>query len=173
MSDSNCFSEIRARGCVDYLLRSTQQHHVQLSGMADQKAHILLGVAAIILTIIMSNTRDGRLPVWGLLLGGFVLLSAVFALLAIMPSLSHKKWQRPNWLFFASFSSLSSEEYMKKMAEILADDAKVYEAAVNEIYQIGQVLYHRKYRFLGYSYRLFLAGIILGSCSWLLELWLL
>jgi hypothetical protein len=172
MEQSNPFSQIRARGCVDYMLRSTQQHHVQLSAMADQKAHILLGVAAIILTIIMSNLKEGRLPIWGMLLGGFILLSAVFALLAIMPSLKNKNWHRPNWLFFSSYSHMSVEEYMEKMAEVLADDGKVYETIVNEIYQMGQLLHHRKYRYLGCSYRLFLAGIVLGSCAWLIELWL-
>lgn len=169
MSATELFKEVKARNCVDYLLRNTQQHHVQLSAMADQKANILLGVAAIILTLILGNFKQGDLQIWGMVLGFFVLLSAIFALMAIMPTLKRDKWPQPNWLFFGAFAPLDADQYKQKMAEIMKDDALVYEAIVNEIYQLGQVLHFHKYRYMKYSYQLFLAGLLLASFAWVVE----
>jgi hypothetical protein len=172
MEPTHLYADIKARSCVDYMLRSTQQHHVQLSMMADQKAHILLGAAAIILTMILNQMKSGAMQWWMMVLGLGVLGSAVFAILAIMPGYKNKKWQNPNYLFFANFSLLEPEEYMQKMGEIIRDDGKVYKAIVNEIYQLGQVLYFRKYRYLKLSYRLFLAGMLLCTVVWIAEKYL-
>jgi hypothetical protein len=169
MESTHLYADIKARGCVDYMLRSTQQHHVQLSSMADQKAHILLGVAAIILTMILNYMKTGGWQWWLMVLGLGVLSSAVFAILAIMPSYKNKKWHKPNYLFFTSFARLDPEEYMQKMGEIIRDDARVYETIINEIYQMGQVLHFRKYRYLKFSYRLFLAGMLLCTVVWIAE----
>ena len=46
-----------------YLLRTTQQNHVSLSMMADQKASILIGAAFVLLTILFANLREHPLTV--------------------------------------------------------------------------------------------------------------
>jgi hypothetical protein len=43
------------RNTGDVILRTTQQHHVQLSVMADTKANILITVSSIILTLILGK----------------------------------------------------------------------------------------------------------------------
>ncbi len=169
MDSEELFKEVRARNCVDYMLRNTQQHHVQLSAMADQKANILLGVAAIILTLILGNFKEGALQIWAMVLGFFVLLSAIFSLFAIMPGFKSRKWQHPNLLFFGVSANLQLEQYKEKMADIMKDDALVYDAIVNELYQLGQVLYFHKYRYMKYSYQLFLAGLVLAALVWIVE----
>ena len=42
------------RSSVIYMLRNTQQHHVHLSAMADQKASILIGLILTFLTTLLS-----------------------------------------------------------------------------------------------------------------------
>ncbi|HHJ35784.1 MAG TPA: hypothetical protein ENJ87_08450, partial [Gammaproteobacteria bacterium] len=42
------------QGDVIYVLRTTQQHHVMLGMMADQKANIILGAFLIFITVTQS-----------------------------------------------------------------------------------------------------------------------
>ena len=51
MSDENRFGGVKTRSSVDYMLRTTQQHHVELSKMADQKASILVGASLALIGI--------------------------------------------------------------------------------------------------------------------------
>ncbi|MBD3346149.1 MAG: hypothetical protein GF401_13915 [Chitinivibrionales bacterium] len=160
MEEIEALKDIQARNSVDMMLRSLQWHHVQLSAMADQKASILMGTEAVILTLIFRYVQEGQASLWLLALGITMLISAAFALLAIMPTYKGKGMARPNWLFFSSFSSLSDVEFMKKMEEIISTDENVYKAILNDTHQLGNILYRKKYRFLGYSYRVLLIGLI-------------
>src|SRR5688572_27248434 len=74
-----------------YLLRTTQQHHVQLSAMADQKASILMGAAFVVLTILVGQMENGGLSVAVVTLSVFSLLSALFAVLAVIPRIHREK----------------------------------------------------------------------------------
>ena len=41
---------------------------------------------------------------------------------------------------------------------------------LRDIYQNGQVLRHRKYRFLGYAYGLFIVGLVATLAAFVVEL---
>jgi hypothetical protein len=49
------------RNSIDHLLRSTQQYHIFLSGMADKKACLLIAAASVMLTIIFGRISNGEL----------------------------------------------------------------------------------------------------------------
>src|SRR5216684_8794901 len=55
------FSNVTPRSSIDNLLRTAQQHHVQLSFMADTKASILITISSIVLTIALSRAGDPHL----------------------------------------------------------------------------------------------------------------
>ena len=55
------FAEIERNGSLDYLLRTTQQHHVRLSIMADQKANIMIAATSILLTFSFANFKQQNL----------------------------------------------------------------------------------------------------------------
>ncbi len=162
---------IKGRVSVDQMLRTTQQHHVQLSQMADQKASLLFGIEALILTIIMRDILTMNLSYWAIVLALAILISVIFALLAVMPSIHPPKYdpKYPDWLFFSSFAHLSQDAYMERMWKICQDDALVYEAIMHDIYNLGQVLYFKKYRFLRISYLIFLSGLIVAFLIAILE----
>ncbi len=168
---AEAFAAVQQRGSIDYMLRTTQQHHVQLSAMADQKANILIGASSIMLTIIVGQFHDHAISPALVVLGLFILVAAVFAIIAVMPALRRVESTGNgfNPLFFGHFISLDEPEYARRMASILEDDGRVYECITRDIYQIGQVLYRRKYRFLTYSYRTFLAGLILSALVLVLQ----
>jgi hypothetical protein len=63
-------------------------------------------------------------------------------------------------VFFGSFTQLDEEEYVARLLELAADNVAVYEAFAHDIYQNGRVLARKKYRLLGYAYRVLLAGLV-------------
>ena len=52
----------------------------------------------------------------------------------------------------------------------LHTDEAVFRLMLHDIYQNGQVLQHRKYRYLGYAYRLFILGLVLTIAAFAIEL---
>lgn len=162
------FDEVKGRNTADYLLRTAQQHHVQLSVMADTKANILITVSSIVLTLSISQFGDPTLR-WSLLtLAGFTLLALLMAVLTVLPKFGRVKLKGNelpagfNLLFFGNFIALSQERYLQEMETVLASDARVYETLVRDLYSLGRYLYYRKYRFLRYSYILLLTGFIIA-----------
>jgi hypothetical protein len=142
-----------------HLVRTAQQIHVQLSGMADQKASILMGAAFVIFTLAIREAETARPPLPLLILGGSAFLSAVCAGLAILPATRIRKGGRVNLLFFGSFAQLPEEEYVERLTETMRSDEAAYRAMALDLYQNGCVLARKKYRLLGWAYRLFLAGM--------------
>jgi len=155
------FKNVEARNTFDYMLRTSQQAHLQLSMMADQKASILLGAEVVMLTLLFGQLGPEQVDIWVFVLAGFVFLSAIFALMTVMPKykVDLEGISNPNWLFFAFAAQLSPQEYRKKIAHIAQADARIYETIVNDIHQMGSVLYKKKFRFLNLSYKTLLMGI--------------
>lgn len=151
------------RNSVDHLLRSTQQHHIFLSGMADRKASFLIAAASVMLTLIFGRlSNGGEIPLALIILAGFSLVATLLAILCIMPrnQVSPKKDDEINLLFFGGFSHLTKQEYCERMACLFEDDAKIYRAISEEIYTLGQLLQNTKFKYLNWAYRVFLIGII-------------
>ena len=142
-----------------HLVRTTQQIHVQLSAMADHKASILMGATFVIFTITIGQARSASAPLPLLILGASAFFSAVFAVLAILPATHYKRGGAINLLFFGSFTQLSEEEYLDRMVERLTADEDIFRTMARDIYQNGLVLERKKYRLLGYAYRIFLLGL--------------
>ena len=156
------FKDVRGRQSVDTLLRTAQQHHVQLSLMADTKASILITVSSIVLTIALSRSGDPQLRSALLTLAFSCLVSLVLAVVAVLPSFSKTRGRR-NLLFFGHFSEMSEDEFMHAVEQIVLTDQGIYEAAARDIYSLGVYLHRKKYRFLRYAYVALLTGFILAT----------
>jgi len=98
-------------------------------------------------------------------------LSAFCAVVAILPSIRPPKSVpgTENILFFGVFSQFSEEEYADRVVNQLNGDESVFRTMLRDIYQNGQVLQRKKYRFLGYAYRAFLAGLVLTVATLIAE----
>jgi hypothetical protein len=142
-----------------HLVRTTQQINVSLSQMADQKASILMGATFVVFTITVGQaTKIGLNPAL-LILGISAFVSAMLAVYAVLPSVAPKATNNPNLLFFGYFTHLSEEEFVEEALDRLVDDETVYRTMLRDIYQNGQVLQRKKYRYLGYAYRAFMLGL--------------
>lgn len=152
-----------------HMIRTAQQIHVQLSQMADQKASILMGATFVIFTISIGQGRSSGVPLPLMVLGAFAFFAAVFAVLAILPAIHSSKRGSLNLLFFGSFTRLEEEDYIERMVAQLAEDDSIYRTMARDIYQNGLVLERKKYRFLGYAYRIFLAGLTISFLTFLVD----
>lgn len=153
-----------------HMVRTTQQTHYHLSQMADQKASILMGASFVIFTITIGQTKSGGPPLPLLVLGGFAFFAAVLAVLAILPAVRMRRTGGAiNLLFFGSFTQLDREEYIERMLAAMESDESIYRTMANDIYQNGMVLARKKYRMLGYAYRVFLIGMTASFITFLAE----
>lgn len=145
-----------------HLLRTTQQIQYQLSQMADQKASMLLGITFVIFTIAVGQARTGTPQPALLILGGAAFLAALLTVLAVLPSIKRPPTAAGggNFLFFGTFAQMSQDDYVAMLLETVCDTQTVYEAFARDIYQNGRVLAGKKYKLLGYAYRVLLAGLV-------------
>ena len=142
-----------------HLTRTAVLAQMQLSAMADQKASILMGATFVIFTIAVGHSDGGSAPLPLLILGGAAFLSAVCAVLAILPAVRYRRQAPLNLMFFGSFTQLGEEEYIERLIAQLRSDDSLYRTMARDIYQNGTVLARKKYRMLGWAYRIFLVGL--------------
>ncbi|BDI59623.1 Pycsar system effector family protein [Qipengyuania nanhaisediminis] len=144
-----------------HLARTAQINTLTLSQMADQKASILIGATFVVFSLAVTRLIGSDIHASTLCLAATAFLSSLFAVLAVIPSLG-KPPSDPalrNPLFFGHFADEPAEEWAATMLATFESDEALLRAMLTDIHQNGQVLYRRKYRFLGYAYRIFLGGL--------------
>lgn len=148
-----------------HLMRTAQLAQLQLSAMADTKASILMGATFVIFTITIGQARGGGAPIPLLILGGAAFFSAIFAVLAVLPMTKKRKATgERNILFFGVFSQMGEDEFIDEVTSRIRTENDIYRTMARDIYQAGCVLQNKKYRMLGYAYRIFLMGLV-ASCT--------
>lgn len=162
------FADIAGRNTSDNLLRTAQQHHVQLSTMADMKANILITVSSIVLTLSLRELAAPEFKHAALVLAGFTLAALFLAVLAVLPKyrplrLASAEASLPsafNVLFFGHFAELDQDRFQREIAQRMRSDAAVYAAQSHDLYSLGVYLARHKYRYLRLSYLFFLSGFV-------------
>lgn len=157
-----------------HLVRTSQQINLSLSQMADAKASILMGATFLVFTIAVGQARNGALP-WSLaVLALFAFVSAMCAVFAVLPSVSSPNSAKlndgkPNKLFFGHFTSMEEAEWTDSILAELHADETVFRTMLHDIYQNGQVLQRKKYKYLAYAYKTFMAGLTLTAITFAIE----
>ena len=157
------FEGVESRSSVDNLLRTVQQHHVQLSTLADTKASLIITISSIVLTIALSRAGDPSLRAALLTLAVACLLALLLAIFAVLPTFAPRGHGSRNLLFFGHFGPLTEDEFLSEMERVMRSDALLYETALRDIYSLGTYLYRKKFRYLRYSYVALLTGFILAT----------
>jgi hypothetical protein len=174
MADSDLSEQPSYPPNAVHMMRTTQLAHFQLSAMADHKASILMGATFVIFTITIGQARGSEAPLPLLILGAAAFFSAIFAVLSILPMTRRRKPSGPlNLLFFGSFTQLSEEEFTDQITARLRNDDSIYRTMAHDIYQNGLVLQNKKYRLLGYAYRIFLIGLVASCLAFVIQYFLI
>lgn len=156
---------------IQTFFRANYRNHINLSAIADNKANIMISVNAILISVIISilsyrNLTEANpmilMPSIIFLVCG--LTSLIFAVLSARPKVTSLNGKatpseeiKKNLVFFGNFVQLSVEQYQEGMDEIFQDDKLLIDNMTRDLYYLGKVL-DKKYRFLSFSYNVFMAG---------------
>ncbi|WP_303784049.1 Pycsar system effector family protein [Sandarakinorhabdus limnophila] len=151
-----------------HLMRTMQQHHVTLPAMADQKASIVIGVNSVVFALVVKEAATNPAP---LVLAASSGLAAVLCMLAVLPKLGGGKGPAapPNLLFSRGFTQLSEADWIDWLERTNADDHAIQVAMARDVYQLAQVLVQKKYKYLGWGYRVIIGGLIATFVVFLLQ----
>ncbi len=159
-------------------MQNTKAYHMHLTVLSDQKANIVIAASSIIISVSISQLGrfDGILSYALIVITFFTTFALLFAILSVAPVFN--KTQRKmtteskgfNPLFFGHFSDITLDEYRQKMLDTLQDNDKLYDSMILDIYQMGGVLKHQKFKYLSLSYKIFFVGILIGLVMFILSI---
>lgn len=156
-----------------HLVRTSMACTLQLSQMADQKANMVMGAAFVVFTLSVGQLRAGTMIVPIAILATAAFFAALFAILSVLPKVTRIEGpvgEDDNIMFFGIFTAMTELDYADRIIDRLDDDEKLYRTMLRDIYQNGQVLEHKKYKYLGYAYRIFLCGLLFSFGAFVAEL---
>lgn len=161
---------------IQTMLRLTSSNHLELSGMADTKANILISVNSIILGIILSVlidklADDPYLTIPVIIFMTSCLTTIIIAILSTRPKITEGTFakaditaKKVNLLFFGNYYRSTLEDYQWAMASLMKDNDYLYGVLIKDIHQLGVVL-GRKYKLIRLAYNVFMIGLVVSVLS--------
>ena len=165
--------KIRAVRGSETMFRLSSSNNIRISVMADNKAHIMITVNSIIISVtiglVVKNLAENRfLLIPAIILLGVSVTTIIYAILATRPKMQKGRFTQEqlrkksvNLLFFGSFYNMTFEEYEEGIQAMMADQQFLYTSLTKDIYWQGKVL-GRKYHLLNICYTIFMYGIIVS-----------
>ncbi len=160
---------------VHNLLVAAYEGNWNLSEMADNKASILMGASFVVFSLSIGDVAAGKATFPLLVLTLFSFAATVLGVLTVRPNRLRKFKLDPNnvnIMFFGSYANISREEYIEQVVKILSSEEETYRRLAKDIYDHGCALRADKYRWLYWSYTLFLVGLVITFGSLVLKLFL-
>ena len=170
--DSRDWAEMPDRGALT-LFRIASGVGQRLNEQADTKAHILISVNSIIISVFIvlvlrKNEVHSYLTVAVIMFLIVNLLTIIFSILATRPSVPNGFFcnddliaRKVNLLFFGNFYKMNFDEYSKSMFQVIGDKNYLYLTLIRNLYDQGVVL-GQKYRLLKMAYNVFMFGIVVS-----------
>jgi hypothetical protein len=151
---------------------------MDLTGLADNKANMMISINGIIISIIIASVAPKLdtnpwllIPTTVFLMG--TLISIVFAIMAARPrvssvpiTLQDLESSKGNILFFGDFANLQQDQFVEGMLDLLEDRNVLYETMIRNIYGLGSVL-RKKFALLQIAYTAFMLALVLGVLSFI------
>ena len=166
----NCFDGVpEDRTAVDNIFRLGVTNQMRLNINADQKAGQMITVSAIVFSVTAANLDNPILMYPLMFFAICCILTLLFAIIAIIPNAKYPKNKlgeldqtsgKFDPLYFGHFSYLKKNEYKAYYALTLMNDDKIYDALAEEMYFSGKALALVKYKWLRWSYAMFLFGMV-------------
>ncbi|HEY3476808.1 MAG TPA: Pycsar system effector family protein [Anaerolineales bacterium] len=161
---------------LDHMLRQTRMNLVAFSQMADTKAHILLSLSSVLLSLSFTQLSDPRFTLTIAGLDLFLLLTIFFALLAVIGKIKvfgrrKHSVNDPDYspLFFGNYGDIPYENYARHFEEIMNDPDATYEIMVKDIYYAGAYLLQTKYKYIRIAYLYFFTGLIVSTSIYFIQ----
>ncbi|THU41125.1 HD domain-containing protein [Niastella caeni] len=158
---------------IETMFRITSANHQRLSDMADSKAHIMISVNSIIISVLLSVLLKNleqfpQYTIPAMCLLSISLVTIVFSILATRPNIPRGTFtqtdineKKVNLLFFGNFFKMSMDDYTSGMLQMMDDRDFLYRSLIKDVYSQGVVL-GSKYQRLRISYNVFMYGLIVS-----------
>jgi len=158
---------------IETMFRVASTNHQRLSDLSDNKAHIMISVNSIIISVIiglvvrrLDASPNIIVPTLILLTGSMI--AVIFSVLATRPKIpkgiftkAQVEDKTANLLFFGNFYNMEFSDYYEGMKKVMADRDFLYGSLIRDIYSQGTVL-GRKYKLLRISYTIFMYTLIIS-----------
>jgi predicted metal-dependent HD superfamily phosphohydrolase len=167
---------------IETMFRTTSTNSQRLSNQADAKAHILISVNAIVISIFLSLVvrKMGEydsltIPVVMLLVVN--LSTIIFSILATRPNVPKGVFRekdiednKVNLLFFGNFFKMDFDYYSQSMLNAMEDKKVLYLHLLKNLHEQGIVL-NKKYKLLKTAYNIFMYGLIVSVVTFVVASW--
>ena len=164
------------RASIQTFFRANYANHIRLSAIADNKAHIMISVNSILMSVAISmltyQSLTSKNPLFILPIVMFLmtsLTSLIFAVLSSRPRVTSfvpLPDQPVSPVFFGNFVQLNLDQYEAAVDAMLRDGRLLFGHMARDLYYLGQVL-DRKYRLLTFSYTVFMMGFVATVAAFL------
>ena len=158
---------------IETMFRISASKNVRISEMADNKAHIMISVNSIIISVVLGLIIKSLEQYTNLILPTIILLivnvtTIIFSVLATRPKIADGIFTKEqvanksvNLLYFGSYYNMDLKDYEEGVQEMMKDGDFLYSSLTKDTFWQGKVL-GRKYRLLRISYTIFLFGIVIS-----------
>lgn len=164
---------------IETMFRITSRNHIELSGMADNKANIMISINTIIISIIVSVMirkldANPALTIPTFMLLATSLASIILATIVTRPKVTSGtftpddiKDKKANLLFFGNFYNMKMDDFEWGMKEMMGDKEYLYQSLIRDFHSLGIVL-GKKYKYLNLCYNVFMYGMILTVAAYVI-----
>ena len=166
---------------IETMFRLTSKNHIDISGMADSKANIMISINTIIISVLLGSLmqkldNNPHLIPPTIILLIVTLTSIVYSVLSLRPNITTGKFKKEdianqdtNLLFFGNFHKMKREDYHWGMNRLMENASFLYSNLIDDIFFLGIVL-AKKYNYLRKAYNIFMYGIIISVIFFVLSI---
>lgn len=163
---------------IDTMFRITANNNMRLSKIADDKAHFLLSINSIIISVLVSlvlrNIQEQpQYIIPSILFLITSLITFILAILTTMPLITHGTFhkgdvvkKKADLLFFGNYHNMSIQDYEWSVREMMKDKDFLYGGMIRDNYHLGLVL-NKKYKRLRLAFAIFMFGFVLSVAVFL------
>jgi len=166
----------RSERGIETMFRVSFASHQKLSALADNKAHIMISVNSIVISVtigfVIRNFTEDYLVIPTIILLLVNVATIIFSVLATRPKIHDGYFTKEqlaqktvNLLFYGSFYKMKYKDYENAMRRMMDDGDFLYGTMIKDIYWQGRVM-GRKFRLLHISYNIFMYGIALAVVAY-------
>lgn len=157
------------------IIRTNYRNNMDLTAIADNKAHIMLTVNSLMITILvplvvanLDILKDMGFHIPITILFCTSIIAIILATLATRPNLPSEKndINQPSKggntspFFFGNFYKMPEEKYLEVLRKSTRNSEEINRYIMLDLFHVGKVL-GKKYKLIKYCYNSFLIGIIL------------
>ncbi|EDM43009.1 hypothetical protein SCB49_12329 [unidentified eubacterium SCB49] len=157
-----------------------ERNHIQLSGIADRKANIVLVVCSMVISTVITGSvkifksdMDNFMLIPTAIFVVFMVLTMILSIMTTMPKLSSGlfdkddvKKHKVNLAFFGNFYKMELEDYEWAVKYMQNDTTEIYKMLTTDLYFLGSVL-DKKFRLLNFTYTMLSIGVVISVLSFI------